>query len=254
MEPYRVYIFEVLGADNGRDLMDVDSYSGDLTLADPDLIGLWDSGLTVRLSNYGSGVHDAGSGRNSLAVDRVTRAGPFYIEVASGDGGTGTYQIKVRVNNVCTGGNYYYFGGPDGYVLDDAADSTTDRTLNTNPGAAGHPQAQGGFLGDNWDWYWDNVPDEDWFKVELTQGYEYTVDLWTDTSFPEEHQATQLKILGVYDGNGDLVDGTASPGSGRKVSVTFRPTSTGAYYVSVGSEGTDRTGVFDIRVTATLAD
>ena len=204
---------------------------------------------------YDPDVHDAGTGRNSITVDRQTRPGHFYIEVTSGDGGTGTYQIKVRVNNVCEGGRYHWSGGPDGYVLDDAADTTTDRTLYVNPESASHPQDQSGFLGDSWDWYWtegtdDETPDEDWYGVEFDQGYEYTIELWTDTSYPVEHQATQLKIMGIYDSSGDAINGTASPGSGRRVTVTFRPENTGTSYISVGSAGDDRTGVYDIRVTA----
>ena len=253
LDPYRVYIIEVLGADGGIDLMGDDTHQGDLTLADPDLIAVWNADRTIRLSRYSLAVHDAGRGRNSVTVERQSVPGPFYIEVGSGDGGTGTYQIKVRVNNVCEGGKYHWFGGPDGYVLDDAADTSTDRTLFVNPASDSHPQAQGGFLGDSWDWYWtegkaDESPDEDWYGVELTQGYEYTVELWTDSTYPLEHQATQLKVLGIYDSNGDLVDGTASPGSGRSVSVTFRPESSGRYYISVGSAGNDRTGVYEIRV------
>ena len=38
-------------------------------------------------------------------------------------------------------------------------------------------------------------PDEDWYSVQLTEGYEYTVEFWTSTAHPERHQATQLKVL-----------------------------------------------------------
>ena len=102
----------------------------------------------------------------------------------------------------------------------------------------------GGFLGDNW----NPEPDVDWYKIELSQDYEYAVELWADEAEPERHQATQIKILGIYDHNGIANDGTASSGSGKHVSVGFEPESTGLYFISVGSEGSDRTGVYLITV------
>ena len=192
LDPWRVYIIEVLGANSGLDVVGVDSYQGNLTLADPRMVGVWNSERDTRLIGTGDLYHDWGTGRNDLAVVKLSRSTPYYVEVASGDGGTGTYQIKVRVNNVCGGGHYPWFGGPDGYdELDVPADTRTGRTLYTAPGLINHPSGQGGFLGDNWDW--DKVPDEDWYRIELTQGYEYTVELWTSATYPEKHQATQLK-------------------------------------------------------------
>ena len=55
LDPYRVYIIEVLGADSGIDVVGRDSYEGDLTLADPDLIGIWNADRTIRLSTLRSG-------------------------------------------------------------------------------------------------------------------------------------------------------------------------------------------------------
>ena len=80
------------------------------------------------------------------------------------------------------------------------------------------------------------------------------MELWTNTSYPEKHQATQLKILGIYDSNGTAISGTSGPNSGRSVSVTFRPVSTGRYHFSVGSEGDDRTGVYSISVTGRVTE
>ena len=71
-------------------------------------------------------------------------------------------------------------------------------------------------LGDNW----DSNPDEDWIGVDLEQGEEYTVRLRTKTSLPERLQATQLKILGIKDADGNAISGTASAGdAGKKVFV-----------------------------------
>ena len=145
---------------------------------------------------------------------------------------------------------FYWSGGPEGYVLDLHADTRTNGRLRTAPGISNHPSAVGGFLGDSW----DTGADEDWYRIELTQGYEYKVELWADAAYPEKHKSTQLKILGIHDSNGREISGTSSPDSGRHVSVTFRPVSTGQYYISVGSAGSDRTGVYSIRVTGRVTE
>ena len=204
----------------------------------------------MSMGEFNSAVDDLGGGTDSLAPYATTGVGPFQIEVGSSDGGTGRYQIKVRVNNICAIRDgkvaYTWDGGPEGYPLkfDLPADTSTHQSLLTAPG---HPrQTTGvGFLGD----HGREEPDVDWHQVDLDDGYEYTVDLWADTNHPEEHQATQLKLLGIYDRNGIVIDGTASSISGKSVSVVFEPPTTGSYYISVGSEGDDHTGVYRIRVT-----
>ena len=251
VDPYRSYLIEVIGVD-GRDLLGEDNHPGQLTLEDPDVIAIWNAKRSSRLIVYSSAVDDRGYGKNSVAGYAIAVHGTRQIEVASGDGGTGTYQIKVRVNNVCRVTDdgevqYPWAGGPDGYnyKLDIRADTSTDRMLL--PTTLPHRIELGEFLGNNW----DSEPDEDWWGAELETGYEYTVELYTRTKQPETHQATQLKILGIHDMNGTVINGTASSGSGKSVSVVFRPDSTDRYYISVGSEGEDRTGTYHISVTKT---
>ena len=129
---------------------------------------------------------------------------------------------------------------------DTPADTTTRRTLRTVPVWHNGYGPSGGFLGDN---NGDgDERDEDWFKVELDQGYEYTIELWSATDVPAKFQATQLKLVGIYDNNGTLIAGTSSS-NGNHVSVDFRPTSTGVYYVAVGYEGQD--GLYHIDATGT---
>ena len=246
-DPYRHYIIEVIGVD-GRDMLGRDTHPGDLTLADPELISV----RAVEGSEgaeYSPFISDAGYGQNSNGGWWWSGPGPFRIEVG-GSGGTGTYQIKVRVNNICAmrdGERFYpWAGGPDGYDRDQAGDTSTPHTLRTVPVWHNGYGPSGGFLGDN---NGDgDERDEDWFKVELDQGYEYTIELWSATDVPAKFQATQLKIVGIYDNNGTLIAGTSSS-SGNHVSVDFRPTSTGVYYVGVGYEGQD--GLYDIDATGT---
>ena len=75
--------------------------------------------------------------------------------------------------------------------------------------------------------------------------------LWTRAEIPEEHQATDLKILGIHDRNETMNNGTTSSASGKNVSIVFQPDSTGLYYISVGSGSGDRTGVYTISAELT---
>ena len=239
LNPHCLYIIEVLGSESGFDVLNEDTYPGELTLHDADLVARWNADRTVRLGGFSHSGQ-----RNSIAITRQTEvSGVTQFEVRSGDGGTGTYQIKIRVNNVCEISpvtNRVIFpwgGGPAGYINDTRADTTTTRSLD----AHSHTDviAQSDFLGDNW----DSAPDEDWHRMVFRQGYTYTIEAWAADDVPVEHQATQLKILGIRDNNGDLVLGTSS-GTGKRVSVVFEPQAAGTYYIAVGSGAADRTGAY----------
>ena len=248
-DPYRHYIIEIIGADDGRDMLDEDTHPGNLTLADPNLISVRAVHGTNGAEYNPAAVDDAGYGRNSQGTWIWLGPGPWQIEVG-GKGGTGTYQIKIRVNTICMmveGEKIYpWFGGPNGYAeeLDLPADTTTTRSVRPARGLSREAWGSRGFLGD----IWSDEPDEDWFKAELTQGVEYTIDLWSEDYAPTKHQATDLKILGIYDSNGTMIANTASSGSGAHVSVVFQPDSTGVYYIAVGSGEADRTGMYILRV------
>ena len=243
LDPYRLYIFELIGANHGSDILGEITYSRTLTLEEPNFIHILNSSGSGAISHRGT----------RQFVGGTTGTGPFEIKVGSGDGGTGRYQIKVRVNNICFFANgvavYKYDGGPDGYPLkfDEAPGTSTDDSLYRIPYEGEHFGGSG-FLGN----HGGTGPDVDWFRVELHSDYEYQVEVWTGTSYPEKHQATDLKILGIHEESGVLIGGTTSPTSGKSVSVDFQPTTTGRYHISVGSEGNDHTGVYQIRVTGLL--
>ena len=247
MDPGRFYVIEVLGTNDQWGVMG-ESNPVNLTLSDPHLFAVWTGDGSEQIGNTGM------RNRDRVLVHRANDLSGFHqFEVRSFQGNTGTYQIKMRVNNICvmSGGNavYSYAGGPDGYVWDTPSNSSTRDKLRPHP--LQNIQIQS-LLGDNEDWYWDQVPDEDWFAIEgLKEDHEYTIDVWTmEEELPLKHQATRLKILGIYDSNGMAAPGTSSAGSGKKVSVTFQPQNAGTFYVSVGSEVPDRTGVYRIRISA----
>ena len=241
LDPYRDYLIEAIGADDGRDVLGEDTHAGDLTLIDPDVLAIWNSDRTVRRSGFSHVVEDLGRGRNSMGGMSSPVSGQIQIEIGSKNGGTGTYQIKVRLNNICQIRNgeplYEWFGGPEGY---DELDTPPDTTTEDRVQVSATQQPRRGFLGD----IWDPDRDEDWWGIQLTQGFDYKIEMWAETREPEEHRGTRPKILGIYDSSGTLIDDTASTGRGDRVSVDFRPTATGLHYIAAGSRGSDRTGVY----------
>ena len=245
LDPGRFYVVEVLGMNDPSDVMG-ESNPGNLTLSDPHLLAVWSGDGSERMRRVGINSHAR------LVLERASDLSGFQqFEVQSFGGNTGTYQIKVRVNNICyMNGNkaiYMYAGGPDGYLWDVPADSNTRNTLRPHP--LQNIQIHN-LLGDNEDWYWESEPDEDWYKIEgVKDDREYTLEVWTPDELPAKHQATRLKILGIFDSNGIEVPVTSISGSEKRVSVTFQPYNTEVFYVSVGSDSSDRTGVYRIGIS-----
>ena len=257
LDPYKSYLIEAIGVD-GSDMLGVKEYPNP-TLEDPEIPAIWNASGGSELITYGSKSDGDGNAiRRILRTDHRT----YKIEVSSGNNGTGTYQLKVRVNNICRINDdgdvqYQWAGGPEGYPADsDLPAGTGGRQVllagtdwgNNN---VTRPEIHH-VLGDNW----DSNPDEDWIGVDLQLGEEYTVRLRTKTSLPERLQATQLKILGIKDADGNAISGTASAGdAGKKVFVEdWEAPSTGRYYIAVGTEGTDRTGIYWISITRKFQD
>ena len=255
LDPYKSYLIEAIGVD-GRDMLGVEEHSN-LTLANPDVIAIWNAKGNSRQNFYATG-NDRGHGNNAIVGFKKNEYRFYNIEVGSGDNGTGTYQIKIRFNNICRinddgEAHYNWFGGPKGYnKLETPADTSTNLVLfvGTHNNNRVERAELHGFLGNNW----DSAPDEDWFAADLQEGEQYTIRLRTKNSLPERLQATQLNILGIHDPDGNAISGTASAGAaGKKVFVTnWEAPSTGKYYIAVGTEGTDRTGIYWISITKKL--
>ena len=103
-------------------------------------------------------------------------------------------------------------------------------------------------LGDNW----DSSPDEDWIRLDLEEDTEYELYLAADPDVPVTHQLTRPRIVGIYDKNGGEVHGGASgSGTDTSVSLTFQATSTESYYLAVGSNPGDLTGLYSFYVKQT---
>ena len=238
LEPYKSYVIEIKGVD-----------TGDGTLEDPALLQ-WRSAL----SSFHAILPTPSSASGNRNVERsvwVSIPGVHCFEVASGDNGTGTYKLELQVDENRASG-----GGPDGYGGHDVpADTSTRITTRWDI------EATYGYLGD------DGVAgdDEDWFRIVLTEGVEYQIDLEPRTHdlerevvdgrrqerrvpIDERHWLNRPRIVGVHDANSAVIQDTASTGQGMEVSVDFTPPADGAYYISVGSNSGDRTGLFQLCV------
>ena len=118
-------------------------------------------------------------------------------------------------------------------------------------GGPSYYASKGHLLGDNW----GSMPDEDWFRLELEANTEYEVYLEGDPDVPVKHQLTRPRIVGIYDTDGnDIHGGAAGSGTDTSVSLTFQPTSTGRYYLAVGSNPGDRTGLYSFYVRHTVSN
>ena len=240
LDPYRTYLIEVFGSSSQTDLNGDELPNETRTLPNAMVISFQTGDRSEEITRTPLG--------NAVDLVRGSDATGWHQIEVSGMGETGTYRIRVRVNNVCVVSNnrarYRYFGGPDGYVLDIPADIETTRGLDTR-----HVSTES-FLGDNWSWYWDREPDVDWYEAaSLRMDQEYNIVAWGPDGFSSRDQATDLKIIGVYDSGGNLISDTTTS-TGKRVSIRFEPDSDGTYYIAVGSGSRDRTGVYKVKIEA----
>ncbi len=259
VDPYRTYLVEILGADSSLDVWGQD-VGGNLTLADPHPVSLNHEDGNPGTSRFTSAAGDFDTGRNSRFIFIFGAHGDFVLKVKSGDDqGTGSYHLLVRYDNYCTVRDdasiaFTFEGGPEGYAQDIRGDTGTRFEVNERydrDGQRTHYFAGGHILGDNW----GSEPDEDWFKFELEGDTEYEVHLEGAERFPVEHRLMRPRIVGIYDEDGEEFQaGTAVDGTDTSVSLTFRTTGSGIYYLGVGSNPGGRTGVYSFRVENTEAN
>ena len=228
LEPYRSHVIEIKGAD-----------SGDGTLEDP-AVPVWKRANSSIFRVIPNHPNSATGNRNVDRTVWVSTPGVYCFEVASGDNGTGTYTLELRANENRASG-----GGLDGYGGHDVPADTSTRAW-----AIVDIEATYGYLGDDG----TAEDDVDWFRIDLNRDVEYQIDLETLTidadghDIEERHWLKRPRIAGIHDANGVEIQDTASTGQGMEVSVDFTPPNDGAYYIAVGSNSGDRTGLFQLCV------
>ena len=201
--------------------------TGDGTLADPNLRGVYDSN-GQRIDN--SWDDDDGKGRNSFAKFTAKVDGVHYIEadaatdwaLADRSPWIGTYKLSVVEVP------------PDLAAVppDLAADASTTGTV-----AVGG-EATGGL---------EHASDSDWFAVTLEKGKTYTIELkGKDTG---DGTLKDPYLDGVYGADGNRIGSSwdYDSGEGRNSLVTFTAEANGTHYVAAGASG-DSAGTYTLSV------
>ena len=200
------------------------------TLWDPHLWGLHDATGTLIDDTTAS---DVGTGRNSRLNFTADTSGTYYVAVGAVEGpyrdDTGSYSLAV-----------------DDITEDIPADTSTTATVSVNgPEGVEELPATTGRI--------ETVRDRDWFAVTLKAGKTYRIDL--EGSFTDKGTLYDPHIVGLYDANGDRIDGTIKGGgigynSHRYVTVD----ADGTYYVAAGTYLAPYVGSYTLEVTRLVAD
>lgn len=203
------YRIQVRGADSGGG-----------TLADPELIGLYDAaGVIVP----GTGNDDSGGSLDSQQFFRPVTGGTYYVAVDAANDGVGTYTVSVQTSAGSS---------------DLPADVTTSALLTATTPVSSSIGSAG---------------DIDWIRVELTAGTGYRFDLLGaeggDGTLPDP------LILGIFDSAGVALAGSSDDdsGAGLNAQVSLRAATSGSFFVAVGAYQGD-TGSYKLTLTTTGAD
>ena len=173
-----------------------------------------------RLIQTIEGIHDADGDR----IPNTSAEGIPALVTYSPDS-DGTYFISVR--------------GVGTYKLsvEDQADLRAD--LDTS----GAVEAGGSVPGEI-----DYPGDSDWFSITLEAGKTYQIDL--EGRSTDRGTLSSPFLQGVYDGGGNLIEGTSDDhgGAGYSSRVTFTPVADGVYYISAAGRYSDNTGTYTLSV------
>ena len=203
LEAGKTYRIDVKGAD-----------TGDGTLADPVLVGMYDATGTF----VGGGDDNGGVGRNSLKSFAPETTGTYHVAARGYSDGTGTYTVAVEE------------------VSDDFSASTgTAGAVAVGGSATGEITLTAGSR------------DHDWFAVSLEAGKSYRIEV--RGSVTGDGTLADPILVGMYDATGTLVGGTGDDngGVGRNSLKVFTPETTGTYHVAARAHGT-ATGTYTVAV------
>ncbi|MFZ2029151.1 MAG: PPC domain-containing protein, partial [Vitreimonas sp.] len=187
------------------------SPSGGGTLADP-FLRLRDSAGNSITSD-----DDSGTGLDSRITYTATSSGTFYLSVGSSTtSGTGTY--TVAATNIAP---------PDDY----ASSTSTTGAVSVGGSSTGSIEAAG---------------DTDWFRISLVAGQTYQFDL---RGSPSGGGTLADPFLRLRDSAGNSITSDDDSGTGLDSRITYTATSSGTFYLSVGSSTTSGTGTYTVAAT-----
>ncbi len=213
LEANKIYRFDLEGAP-----------SGEGTLLDPDLGGIYDAeGNEVHATIFDY-VNGYDYNYNSRAFFWPAEDATYYVSATSFWRYVGTYKLSVQE-----------------VAIEDSADFTADTDT------AGVVTVGGSAMGEV-----DHDGDRDWFAVDLEAGRTYMFDLqgrWT-----ADGKLSDPYLYGIHDADGDLIDNTTRDDSWSSLHFSYDsrvlyPTSGGGtYYVSVGGDEGEE-GAYTLSVT-----
>ena len=193
------------------------SMSGDGTMWDPELHGIYDS-RGQYIADTENEDNDDLTTANARVFFEAPESGTYYVAAGTyalaEKGDAGTYTLSVAEH-------------PDDF----SADTDTTGTVAVNGSAKGEITITG---------------DVDWFKIELEAGKTYRIDLKGKQT--RDGTLWDPYLRGVHDENGTFVDGTAhddivpvTPGlvagyPQLNSQMLFTPGKAGTYYVAAGAE------------------
>jgi hypothetical protein len=188
-----------------------------LRLSDSVITGIYNSSGTLISGTY-TDVYGANSAE-SLEFE-ATADGLYYLGIKGYGTNIGDYTLSVE----------------EEIITDDySANSDTTATISLS-------NHSGSLSGDI-----EVSNDEDWFKVVLTEGYEYEITM----------SATTLNdpyLAGIYDSNSNLIPYTTSyADDSGDATVVFRPAQSGTYFVSARDYGSAN-GTYTISVEGSVID
>jgi methionine-rich copper-binding protein CopC len=193
--------------------------SGSGTLADPDLVGIYDAtGAIIAGTGNNNGVQTL----DAQSQFRPLSSGVYYVAVDAANDGTGSYSLSVET---AAPSNDLPANGTTGATL------TAGATLASDIGAAG---------------------DVDWIRVSLSAGQTYQIDM---KSAPSVSGALgDPNIVGVYDAAGLVLPASADNdgGYGVNAKVTLTAPRSGDYFIAVNGYG-GTTGTYKLSMTAMAA-
>ena len=196
------------------------SPTGGGTVRNPYLRGIYDSEGRYQSRSD----DDDGYDRNSRVYFSPDEGATYYVSAGAVGLYRGTYTLAVTEI-------------PDDY----AADPTTTGRVVVGGSATGNIEYNGTV---------EYNADTDWFAVTLEAGKLYRFDL--EGSGTGAGTLRDTFLCGIYDANGELIDGTTNYdyGVNRHSQAYFRPDEDATYYVSAGGGyGKDVTGTYTLTVT-----
>ena len=195
----RTYVFDLEGADTSAG-----------TLADPYLVGIYDSGGGLI---FGTSNDDNGANRNSRVEYTPTQGGTHYVSAGAFGNNTGSYTLSMEEEGV------FELPPPP---PDLPADTST-------PGYIAVGGTGQSFI--------DLSGDEDWYRVELVAGRDYFFFL--EGADTDAGTLADPYLVGIYDSGGNFIPGTSNDDNGFNLNslVGYTPTQGGTHYVSAGAFG-----------------